>query len=93
MDKYPQLQKQGVVLLGIDVNERSQNIDSFLQSTHFNITWPILLDKHKDVSLLYNEAAYPMSVFIDRKGIIRSIVVGGLDPTTFPNQLATILNS
>jgi hypothetical protein len=42
-----------------------------------NLSFPIPLDQSGVVSASYNLRGLPSSYFIDRQGIIRSVVVGG----------------
>jgi hypothetical protein len=39
-------------------------------------TVPVLLDAHYGTSMLYGVSGVPMTVFIDRKGIIKYIKLG-----------------
>jgi cytochrome c biogenesis protein CcmG/thiol:disulfide interchange protein DsbE len=43
----------------------------------FGLTFPILLDRDGSVSKSYQLQALPTTFFIDRKGVIRSVVPGG----------------
>lgn len=41
------------------------------------LTFPVLLDRAGSVSTAYNLRGLPSSFFIDRQGVIRSVVIGG----------------
>jgi cytochrome c biogenesis protein CcmG/thiol:disulfide interchange protein DsbE len=41
------------------------------------LTFPVLLDQTGSVSAAYNLRGLPSSFFIDRQGVIRSVVIGG----------------
>ena len=41
------------------------------------LTFPVLLDRTGSVSAAYNLRGLPSSFFIDRQGVIRSVVIGG----------------
>lgn len=89
--KYKQYQDQGLVIIGVntqDINS-DESIRTFMQNTlvHF----PIVRDRDERVTRAYNVRGLPTSVFIDRQGIIREIIVGGpLDDTQLDAKIAKI---
>lgn len=56
------------------------------------VTFPILLDKDGSVSKRYLLRALPTTFFIDRRGIIREVIVGGPMPaSTLQSQVEALL--
>lgn len=67
---WKQMQGRNVVFLGIDFQESSSNANNFLQS--YNITYPAVLDVHGSVANKYDVTSLPVTIFIDRNGIVVS---------------------
>ncbi|MFC5699845.1 redoxin domain-containing protein [Cohnella faecalis] len=81
-DEMPALQEvydswkdKGVQLVGINLSENRLNVDSFIQMVGTN--FPILLDKDRMTEKAYGLKQYPTTFFIDAKGKIRDIRIGG----------------
>ena len=72
--KYSQ---DGLVLLAVN-NTYQDNFNDVLSFVQNNVlTFPILLDREGKVSNLYQVQALPSTYFINQKGIITDIVIGG----------------
>ena len=56
----------------------------------YRLTYQIVMDDNQRVSTLYNLGGTPTSYFIDRQGIIRSVVVGPVDDPTLQQDVAKI---
>lgn len=83
-NSYEQYKDSGVVILGVDVTNQDliSDVDAFVQE--FSLTYPILLDRDGSVSnILYQIKGLPSTFFINRAGIIRTVVVGGPMSETF----------
>jgi len=81
---YEQYKDSGVVILGVNLtSEDSLNdVKAFVQE--FSLTYPILLDRDGNVSnYLYQIKGLPTTFFINREGIIRTVLVGGPMSETF----------
>lgn len=80
---YEQYKDSGVVILGVDLTSQDSvsDVKSFIQE--FKLTYPILLDQAGDVGYLYQLKGIPTTFFINRQGIIRTMVVGGPMSETF----------
>ena len=61
------------------VNVTSQDSESAVAPfiKEYGLTFPVTLDRSGEVSSRYALAGLPSSFFIDRKGMIRSVIVGG----------------
>jgi cytochrome c biogenesis protein CcmG, thiol:disulfide interchange protein DsbE len=84
--KYKQYQDQGFVVLA--VNTQDPNSDEGVQTFARNtlVSFPIVRDRGDQLGLMYNIRGLPTSVFIDRKGIVRDIVIGGPMEDAFIDQ-------
>ncbi len=68
---------RGVVVLGVDAGERGDQAQLARQfRDQHGLTYPILLDAGDRVLQQYGVTAFPTSLIIDRKGIVRQTVVG-----------------
>ena len=71
---YQKYQPLGFTLLGVDVEEDSNEAIKWLKKV--KISFPILFDNENSVSDLYNVSAMPTTVIIDRHGKIGYIHLG-----------------
>ena len=76
------------VILGVNSVDDAQTAQQFAQQEGMSYT--LVLDNNQRVATLYNLTATPTSYFIDRHGIIRSVVVGPVDETTLQQKVAEI---
>ena len=80
---YEQYKDSGVVILGLNVTNQDSEKDIPLFVDEFGLTFPILLDRDGSVSALYQLRGLPTTYFVNREGIIRTMVVGGPMNETF----------
>jgi len=75
--KYNQYKDQGFVIVG--VNTQDENSDDGVLTFMRNslVTFPIVRDPQDQFSRMYRINGLPTSIFIDKSGIVRDIVVGG----------------
>jgi thiol-disulfide isomerase/thioredoxin len=80
---YEQYKDSEVIILGLNVTNQDseKDIPPFLKE--FGLTFPILLDRDGSVSTLYQLKALPTTYFVNREGIIRTVVIGGPMNETF----------
>jgi thiol-disulfide isomerase/thioredoxin len=82
----------GLVVLG--VNTTYQDSESAAQAfvNEYGLTFPIPLDLDGSVSQRYALNGLPTTFFIDRKGIIRSVIVGGpMSEATIQSKIEDLL--
>ena len=73
--EYEKWQGQGLELIGINLSEDRVSVQQFASSV--GAKFPILLDRNKRTEKRYGLKEYPTTYFIDAKGKIQDIVVGG----------------
>jgi peroxiredoxin len=80
---YQQYKDAGVVILGVNLTDQDSlsDVKSFVQE--FGLTYPILLDRDGSTSLRYRIQGLPSTYFLNRAGVIRTVVVGGPMSETF----------
>lgn len=67
----------GLVVIGLNLTAQDSKQDAASFAQEVGVTFPIALDLDNSVGNLYRVTALPTSFFIDRKGVIRSVIVGG----------------
>jgi thiol-disulfide isomerase/thioredoxin len=74
---YQSYEDRGLVILGVNttVQDNEAKAASFVQE--YGLTFPIPLDRDGSVSARYALGGLPTTFFIDREGIIRSVILGG----------------
>lgn len=83
-----QAAKKDLVILGVNTIDDVPTARQFVQQ--YGLTYQTVLDDQQKVSTLYNLRGTPTSYFIDRQGIIRSVVVGPVDDTTLQQDVVAI---
>jgi len=80
---YEQYKDSGMVILGLNLTNQDvvSEVESFVQE--FELSYPILLDRDGSVGYLYQIKGLPTTFFINREGIIRTVLVGGPMSETF----------
>lgn len=68
---YKKYGPMGFTLLGVNVDTDSTDAQKFLSQVP--VSFPIAFDRDNKVSQLYEVSAMPSTVFIDRKGNVRSL--------------------
>ncbi|HUS13507.1 MAG TPA: redoxin domain-containing protein [Chloroflexia bacterium] len=74
---YPQYKAKGVEILGVDVQEDKGLVTTFIKNNKYS--WRFLLDSAANTSRKYQVSGIPTHVFVGRDGVIKSIVISGLN--------------
>jgi len=61
----------GLVLLGVNVDDDTEEAAEFVRT--LGLGYPVLLDPRKSVAPLYDVDALPMTVLVDRAGVVRYV--------------------
>ncbi|MBI4786996.1 MAG: TlpA family protein disulfide reductase [Chloroflexi bacterium] len=72
---YDAHREHGLVLLGVDYGEDREQVVNYARE--LGVSFPLLLDRDTAVGQRYRVQGLPTTVFVDRQGIIRDVVVGG----------------
>ena len=74
---YQEYGEEGLVVLAVNAtNQDSESAAAAFVRDH-GLTFPVPLDRDGSVSVLYALRGLPTTYFIDREGVIRSVIVGG----------------
>jgi peroxiredoxin len=71
---YAKYQRAGLVMFGINIDEDRDEAAEMAQT--LQVTYPILFDERKDVSRSYQLGTMPLTVLIDREGVVRYVSEG-----------------
>jgi peroxiredoxin len=71
---YAKYQRAGLVMFGINIDEDAQEGTEMAKT--LQVTYPILFDARKDVSRAYQLGTMPLTVLIDREGVVRYVSEG-----------------
>ncbi len=74
---YQDLKDEGLVVLAVNTTYQDSESAAAAFVAEFGLTFPILLDRTGAVSNRYQLRGLPSTYFVDREGVIRSVVVGG----------------
>lgn len=65
----------GFVVLAVDQMESADVVNAF--GAKYNLSFPLLLDSDGAINRQYLVSALPTSFFVDRRGVIRDMMIGG----------------
>jgi DsbE subfamily thiol:disulfide oxidoreductase len=68
---YSRYQRVGFNLLGVNIDDNTNRAMKMIDD--LGVTFPVLFDSRKEVSELYAVDAMPVTVLVDREGIIRHV--------------------
>jgi cytochrome c biogenesis protein CcmG/thiol:disulfide interchange protein DsbE len=86
---YQEHRDEGFVVLGVDVQEPADTVENFV--TDMGITYPILLDTDGQVLKEYRLGGLPMSLILDRGGMIKARCLGSLSADQLQTYLKQVL--
>lgn len=88
---YKKYGAAGFTLLGVNVDTDSTDAQKFLSQVP--VSFPVLFDKENKVSKLYDVAAMPSTVFIDRQGNVRALHRGykAGDESEYLNEIRALI--
>ncbi len=89
---YKKYQDLGLVIVGVNFQDDNsdEGVRTFMRNSLVN--FPIVRDTGERVGRMYRVNGLPTSIFVDRKGIIRDMVVGGPMTDAFIDQQFAKIN-
>jgi peroxiredoxin len=91
---YGKYRRAGLVLFSVNLDEES-NLDAAREMAKtLRVSYPVLFDARKEVSRAYQASTMPLTVLIDREGVVRYISEGykvGYE-TRYTEKLRELLN-
>jgi peroxiredoxin len=91
-DLYAKYQRAGFVLLGVNLDDDVERARQMAQT--LKVSFPILLDATKTVARDYDVNAMPLTVLLDRDGVVRFIAESYQpgDEKRYADELRKLLN-
>ena len=71
---YGKYQRAGLVLLSVNIDETLEPAIEMAQT--LKVSYPVLFDARKEVSRAYDVRAMPVTVLVDRAGVVRYVSEG-----------------
>lgn len=71
-DQYQAFKEKGVHVLSVNIAESDLKVNTF--RNEYDLTFPIVIDKNKDVKELYNILPLPTTMLIDKDGRITKVI-------------------
>jgi len=87
---YQVYRDRELVVIGVDIREGEPEVKRYVERGRFS--WIFLLDSQGEVTGQYSIAAIPTSFFLDREGIVRSVVIGGMTIERMVEQIKPLLD-
>lgn len=74
---YAKYAAQGFVILAVNGTFQDNPAEARQFAHNLGLTFPILFDPQGEIADMYDVRAWPTSIFVDRDGIIRDVIIGG----------------
>ena len=71
---YGKYQLAGLILLSVNIDENAEPAVEMAQT--LKVSYPVLFDARKEVSRAYEVSAMPVTVLVDRAGVVRYVSEG-----------------
>ena len=71
---YGKYQRAGLILLSVNIDEAAEPAIEMAQT--LKVSYPVLFDSRKEVSRAYDVSAMPVTVLVDRAGVVRYVSEG-----------------
>ena len=71
---YGKYQRAGLVMLSVNIDEAVEPAIEMAQT--LKVSYPVLFDTRKEVSRAYDVSAMPVTVLVDRAGVVRYVSEG-----------------
>jgi thiol-disulfide isomerase/thioredoxin len=71
---YARYRRAGLVLFSVNIDEEQDAAVEMAQT--LKVSYPVLFDARKDVSRAYDVGTMPLTVLIDREGVVRYVSEG-----------------
>ena len=73
-DLYGKYKLAGMTLLSVNIDEDSERAAQMAHT--LKVSYPVLFDDRQDVSRAYEVNSMPLTVMIDREGVVRQVFEG-----------------
>lgn len=88
-ERYQAQMAGQVAILGVNLQEPPSLIEPFVRQ--YGLTFPILLDENGTIASSYRVTGLPMSVILDRSGVVRERVIGAMTHEVLTRRVERLL--
>ncbi|MCY8936810.1 thiol-disulfide oxidoreductase ResA [Peribacillus frigoritolerans] len=87
-NQYKSFKDQGVEILAVNVGESDYAVDNFI--TKHDLTFPVMIDKGREVENAYRVDILPVSFLVDKEGKVIDIITGALTEESIQKHMERI---
>jgi len=89
---YQDKRERGLEVLAVNTTYQDSEIEMIDFRDRNNLSFPILIERTGEVARQYQIRAMPTTFFIDRQGVIRSVILGGpISEVTLQTKIEELL--
>ncbi|MEW5871680.1 MAG: TlpA disulfide reductase family protein [Chloroflexota bacterium] len=88
---YNKYKSKGLVVLSVEIDNNSTKKKILNFANENGMDFPVMLDKQGTVSKLYQASSIPKTVFIDARGVIKTVAVGRIPRDSLEMQVSRLL--
>ncbi|MGG4265258.1 thiol-disulfide oxidoreductase ResA [Peribacillus simplex] len=87
-NQYKSYKDQGVEILAVNVGESDYAVNNFI--TKHNLTFPVMIDKGREVENAYRVDVLPVTFLVDKEGKVVDIITGALTEESIQKHMERI---
>ena len=87
-NQYASYKDQGVEILAVNVAESDYSVNNFVKK--HNLTFPIMIDKGREVENAYRVDVLPVTFLIDKEGKVIDVLTGALTEESIQKHMERI---
>ncbi|MGE7184796.1 thiol-disulfide oxidoreductase ResA [Peribacillus sp. NPDC006672] len=87
-NQYKNFKDKGVEILAVNVGESDYAVNNFI--TKHNLTFPVMIDKGREVENAYRVDILPVTFLVDKKGKVVDIITGALTEESIQKHMERI---
>lgn len=85
---YQKSKAAGVIVLAVFISEDSETVRDY--SERIGLTFVKVADPDTQIASAYRVLGIPVHFFIDRTGVVRSVIIGTMTPENMESELAKV---
>ncbi|CAH0182096.1 Thiol-disulfide oxidoreductase ResA [Peribacillus sp. Bi96] len=87
-NQYKNFKDQGVEILAVNVGESNYAVNNFI--TKHDLTFPVMIDKGREVENAYRVDILPVTFLVDKEGKVIDIITGALTEESIQKHMERI---
>jgi peroxiredoxin len=89
---YEAAYDRGLRVLAVNSTIQDREADALAFAQELGLTFPVLLDRDGAVTRRYLVRALPSTFVVDRRGVIRAVIIGGASRAALQSAVEPLLN-